>query len=79
MQMTTIKVSAQTKKEIDKMRSHDRESYDLVLRKILYIASNAKRRPQLSKKAVEAIERAREQIKRGEYYTEAEARRLLGT
>jgi len=78
MQMTTIKVSAQTKKELDTMRSHERESYDLVVRKMLYIARNAKRRPQLSRRAVEAIERAREQIKRGEYYTEEEARRILG-
>lgn len=78
MQMTTIKVSVSTKKEIDKMRSHQREPYDLVLRKVLYIARNAKRRPQLSRRAVEAIERAREEFKRGEYYTEEEARRILG-
>jgi hypothetical protein len=60
------------------MRSHAGEPYDLVLRKVLYIARNAKRRPQLSRRAVEAIERAREEFKRGEYYTEEEARRILG-
>jgi predicted transcriptional regulator len=77
MQMTTIKVSAQTKKQLDTMRSHTREPYDLVLRKVLYIAKNAKRQPQLSKRTLEAIERARAEFERGEFYTAEEARQLL--
>jgi DNA replicative helicase MCM subunit Mcm2 (Cdc46/Mcm family) len=78
MGITTIKLSTNTKAQLDLWRENKSESYDEVIRKVVFIARNAKRKPQLSKETVEAIERARERMRRGEYFTEAEARKRLG-
>ena len=78
MSETTIKLYEETKLELDKFREYKNESYDEVIRKVLHIAKNVRKRPQLSKQAAEAIDQARERFRKGEYYTEAEARKRLG-
>ena len=45
---------------------------------MVFIARTAEKEPELSKKAIEAIERARERIRKGRFLTEAEARKRLG-
>ena len=54
------------------------ESYDEVLRKVLFIVKTCKTEPELSKETIEAIEKARERIKKGNFLTEVEARKRLG-
>jgi len=54
------------------------ESYDEVIRKVLFIANNCKTKPELSRETVEAIEKARQRIKQGRFLTEAEAKKRLG-
>lgn len=75
---TTIKIHEETKQEIDLFREYKNESYDDVIKKILYIAKNCKNNQELSLETIEAIEKARERIKKGNYLTEEEARLRLG-
>jgi len=78
MSETTIKIHDGTKSELDTFREYKNESYDEVLKKLLFIAKNTKSKPELSKETVEAIEKARERIRKGRFLTEAEAKKRLG-
>jgi hypothetical protein len=78
MNETTIKLHGETKSELDTFREYKNESYDEVLKKLLFIAKNTKNKPELSKETVEAIEKARERIRKGKFITEAEAKKRLG-
>lgn len=78
METTTIKIQEDTKFELDQFREYKNESYDEVIKKMVYIAKNVKDQPKLSKETVIAIERARERIKAGNFVTESEARKRLG-
>ena len=75
---TTIKLMEKTKKDLEKFREHNRESYEEIVRKLIFIAETAKVEPHLSKKTILEIEAARERIREGNYYTEREARKILG-
>lgn len=76
--VTTIKLKEQTKKELDTFREYKNESYDEIVRKIVYIVKNVEKNPQLSEKTVKEIEEARKRIKEGNFYTEEEMRKVLG-
>lgn len=78
MEATTIKIHEDTKFELDNFREYKNESYDEVLKKVLFIAKTCKTEPKLSKETVEAIEQARARIKKGKFLTEAEAKKRLG-
>lgn len=78
METTTIKLYWNTKSELDKFREHRNESYDDVIKKVIYIAKVCKTQPELSKETVEAIEKARERMKKGRFLTESEAKKRLG-
>lgn len=76
--ITTIKLKEQTKKELDTFREYKNETYDEIVRKILYIAKNVGKNPQLSEKTIKEIEEARKRIKEGNFYTEEEVKEILG-
>lgn len=78
MVATTIKLSPDTKHELDLFREYKNESYDEVINKLVYIAKNVKDEPELSKETIEQIEMARERVKKGNYVSEEEAMRRLG-
>ncbi len=78
METTTIKIREDTKIELDHFREYKNESYDEVIKKMVYIAKNVKDQPKLSKETVIAIEQARERIKAGNFVTESEAKKRLG-
>ncbi len=78
MSDTTIKIHCETKAGLDQFREYKNESYDEVIRKMIYIAKNVKEQPRLSREAVDAIEKARERIRNGKFLTEEEARKRLG-
>jgi len=77
MKATTIKVHEDTKTELDTFREYKNETYDEVIRKVVFIAKNIKSKPELSRETVEAIERARERMRKGKFLTEEEARNRL--
>ncbi len=64
--------------KLDQLREYKNESYDEVINKVIYIVRKCKKQPLLSKESVDAIERARERMKRGKFLTEEEARKRLG-
>ena len=78
MDATTVKLHEETKIELDKFREYKNESYDEVIKKVIYLAKTCKKQPKLSKEAIEAIERARKRIKEGKFLTENDARKRLG-
>ncbi|MEE9151581.1 MAG: hypothetical protein V3U20_07095 [Thermoplasmata archaeon] len=78
MKATTIKIYEDTKNQLDIFREYKNESYDEVIKKVIYIAKNVKTEPELSIETIEAIEKARERIKKGHFLTEEEARKRLG-
>jgi 2-phospho-L-lactate transferase/gluconeogenesis factor (CofD/UPF0052 family) len=78
MSETTIKIYQDTKSELDMFREYKNESYDEVIKKMIYIAKNIKTRPKLSKDAIDAIEKARERMRTGNFLTEKEAKKRLG-
>lgn len=78
MDATTIKVHEETKHSLDGFREYKNESYDEVIKKMIYIIKTCKKQPELSQETIEAIERARERIKKGKFVSEDEARKRLG-
>jgi predicted transcriptional regulator len=78
MNATTIKIHKDTKSEIDRFREYKNESYDEVLKKLIYIVKSIKKDPELSKEAIQAIESARKRMDKGHFYTEEEAKKRLG-
>ena len=78
MEQTTIKLNPSTKSELDKFRQYGNESYDELVRKLVRIVLMCKKQPKLSQKTIKEIEKARQEIKRGEFYTEEEAKKILG-
>ncbi len=75
---TTIKLHETTKRQLDQFREYKNESYDEVIKKVVYIAKTSQTEPEISQEAILAIEKARERIRKGKFLTESEARKRLG-
>lgn len=75
---TTIRIKPNTKQELDTFRQYKNESYDELVRKLVYLAKICEKDPKLSQKSIQEIKEARENIKKGEFYTEEEAKKILG-
>ena len=75
---TTIKLDQGTKVQLDNFREYKNESYDEVIRKMVYIVKTCEKEPKLSQKTIQEIKEARERIKKGKFYTEQEAKKILG-
>lgn len=78
MATTTIKIRHDTKAQLDRFREYRNESYDEVIKKVVFIANVSKTEPRLSKETIKAIEKARERIKKGKFLSEEEAKKRLG-
>ncbi len=78
MSATTIKIHKKTKAEIDKFREYKSESYDEVLKKLVFIAKKLSSDPKISKETINQIQKARKRIQQGNFVTEEEARKRLG-
>ena len=75
---TTVRLNVQTKEDLDKFKQYKNESYDELIRKLIYLAKLCENEPKLSQKTIKEIKESRERIKKGEFYTEAEAKKILG-
>lgn len=75
---TTIRVNPRTKDELDAFRQYKSESYDELVRKLIHVVKTCEKEPKLSQKTIQEIKEARERIKKGEFYTEEEAKKILG-
>ena len=75
---TTIRIKPNTKEELDSFRQYKNESYDELVRKLVYLAKMCEKDPKLSQKSIQEIKEAREKIKKGKFYAEEEAKKILG-
>jgi predicted transcriptional regulator len=75
---TTIRLNQTTKMELDAFKQYKSESYDELVRKLIYLAKMCEKKPKLSQKTILEIKEARERIKKGEFYTEEDAKKILG-
>ncbi|MFH0711928.1 MAG: hypothetical protein V1889_02360 [archaeon] len=60
--ITTIKLLDETKLRIEKLRQNKGESYDDILRKILYILNTARDEPDKAKRILERISELRNRM-----------------
>lgn len=60
--ITTIKLLEETKLRIEKLREHKRESYDDILKKILYVLNLARDSPEKAKRVLERISELRQKM-----------------
>ena len=60
--ITTIKLLGETKLRIEKLREHKRESYDDILRKILYVLNMARDDPDKAKRILERVSDLRQKM-----------------
>ena len=75
---TTIRLNLSTKLELDSFKQYKSESYDELVRKLIYLAKLTEKKPKLSQKTIIEIKEARQKIINGEFYTEDEAKKILG-
>ncbi len=54
--ITTIKIYKQTKERLDRLKEHPRETYEQVLRKVLFILNTAKKNPEKAQKILERLD-----------------------
>ena len=59
MAVTTIKLQKETKQRLDKLREHTRETYDEILKKMLYVLNMARDDPNKAKGILEFIDEKR--------------------
>lgn len=69
---TTIKVSSDVKSMLDRMKMHQRETYNDIIE--LMIEDNL----ELNDKTKKEIEEARKRVMKGEFYTQEEVERMFG-
>ena len=62
-EITTIKLEKETKKRLQKLKIHKRESYDEVIRKMLSILNNLKVNPGQARSRLLENERIKERLK----------------
>jgi len=75
---TTIRLNQITKEQLNTFKQYKSESYDELVRKLIHLAKMCEKKPELSQKTILEIRESRERIKRGDFYTEAEAKKILG-
>ena len=75
---TTIRLSQVTKDQLDTFKQYKSESYDELVRKLIYLAKMCEKEPKLSQKTILEIKEARERIKNGEFYTQEEVEKSFG-
>lgn len=74
---TTIRLNKETKAELDLFKQYKNESYDELIRKILFIARTCEENPKSSQNAVREINEVREKIKTSGRYTKEEIKKIL--
>ena len=60
--ITTIKIQKETKARIEKLREHKRETYDDILRKILYVLNTNRDDPDRARKILVKIDELRKRM-----------------
>ncbi|MCH7568826.1 MAG: hypothetical protein IIA87_05390 [Nanoarchaeota archaeon] len=64
MDITTIKLEKETKKRLERLKIHRRETYDEVIQKILSILNVCKANPFQARIKLDEIDKIREKLRR---------------
>lgn len=78
MATTTIKIRMDTKGILDGYRESMNETYDEIIKKMLFVVKTSKDEPKLSKETMEEIEQSRQRYLKGQFLTAEEVRKRLG-
>jgi len=62
MKITTIKLQEETKSRLDKLRENRNESYDDILRKILYVLNTTRDEPMKARSILERVSELRQRM-----------------
>ncbi len=65
--ITTIKIHNQTKERLSRLKEHERETYEEVIRKILYVLNRTRKDPVSSNRLLSKIDKS---IQRRAGYTQ---------
>tara|TARA_Y100000310_G_scaffold339002_1_gene430287 strand:+ start:848 stop:1105 length:258 start_codon:yes stop_codon:yes gene_type:complete len=60
--ITTLKLEQETKQRLEKLREHKRETYDEIIRKMLFILNKARVEPEKAQGILEIIEEKRKRM-----------------
>ncbi len=77
MTITTIKLQKETKERVEKLRESKRESYDDILKKVLYVLNLTRDNPTKAKSFLEKIDEIRNRMIEEEKYEKEEKKKLL--
>ncbi len=62
--ITTIKVYSKTKISLNEFKEYDKESYDQILKKLLYLAHIIRQNPELGRKFLEEVEATKKSLQK---------------
>ncbi|VVB80347.1 Uncharacterised protein [uncultured archaeon] len=65
--ITTLKLEKETKERLEKLREHKRETYDDIIRKILYVLNTVREEPEKARGILEFIDEKRKRINEVEF------------
>lgn len=60
--ITTLKLESETKQRLEKLREHKRETYDEILRKMLFILNKVRVEPEKAQGILEIIDEKRKRM-----------------
>ena len=60
--ITTLKLEKETKERLEKLREHKRETYDEIIRKILFILNKVRVEPEKAQGILEIIHEKRKRL-----------------
>jgi hypothetical protein len=60
--ITTLKLEKETKERLEKLREHKRETYDDIIRKILYVLNTVRDEPNKARAVLEFIDEKRKRM-----------------
>lgn len=64
VEITTIKLSKETKKRMNKLRSYPKESYDSIVKRVLNILSICRINPERAREGLIALDRQKKRLGR---------------
>jgi hypothetical protein len=66
--ITTLKLEKETKERLEKLREHKRETYDDIIRKIMYVLNTVREEPLKAKAILEFIDEKRKRMFETEFH-----------
>ena len=72
--ITTIKLEQETKARLERLKEHERETYNQVIKKVLYILNRIRKDPVSANRVLGSIDKNIKRIQKQEKFKEQELR-----